>query len=619
MGKFEQKIAEKFVPRIKRAYAAFDPEYRLEQGDIRSKLESKGFSIIEYTPTPHFRYIYEKDFRQVWDSGSDKELIVVVRDKRDLPVDMENFIWIDLRAKKLLPSIPDEVGSKLPSELLDQIYDEIANSDRIMTVDEISDLLLEKVVGISRFTMNDEIDVLQFLLIIVEKGLLDMPFLREIVVSRIPDEHLNSLKIDANVLSSASAFYEWLNSIWQDYAISVINGDEPQIDLSRLKTEIAGLLSLGILTPVELISTDVGDVWFKRWIRTKRLDVDEIKKLKDELMNRVSEHTEFIAWVSILKNISKMEQRIGDESPSVLDEFLDLLDFVDQKFSMWYLSNIGEIASRSAYFRPWTVDQILNHLRMRYQNKICLIVLDSLSFFAWLHLKDLLSTQEILVKREEVVLTWIPTITNVCRKSLLSGKRPIELAKEGSKPESKLWYDFWSSFFELGRITYLRLESQNTVWSVSEEDLSSSDVIAITVNAIDDIVHTSLNYQELIERLKQCFERLLPVLHELIRMDFNIFITADHGFRRCKGKEYHGVTAFMNSKGSRFFISEREEDISGIVVNGKNYGFKETEYLHLSNNSLTFSKFEKVFDHGGITMQECLVPFVEITHREGVE
>jgi len=43
MGKFEQRIVDKFVPRIKRAYVAFDPEYRLEQGDVRSKLEKKRF------------------------------------------------------------------------------------------------------------------------------------------------------------------------------------------------------------------------------------------------------------------------------------------------------------------------------------------------------------------------------------------------------------------------------------------------------------------------------------------------------------------------------------------------------------------------------------------------
>jgi hypothetical protein len=619
MGKFEQSIVNQFVPKIKRAYVAFDPEYRLEQGNVRSKLEGKGFSIIEYTPTPHFRYIYEKEFRQVWDNGDEKELIVVVRHKKNLPIDMENFIWIDLRAKKLLPSIPDEIGSRLPSELLDQIYDEVANSSRIMTVDEISDLLLEKIAGTSKFVMNDEIDVLQFLLILVKKGVLDMPILKEMAISKIPKEYLQSLRIDSNALSSTNTFYDWLNSIWHDYVISVINGDKPTLDISNLKTEIAGLLSLGILTPVELKFIDIGDVWFKRWIRRKELDIDEIRAFKNELKEKVNEYTEFSEWVSTLRNISGMELRISDKDPRTLDDFLELVDFVDQKFSTWYLSNIGEIANRSAYFRPWTLDQILDHLRMRYKNKICLIVLDSLSFFAWLQLKDFLVRKGLIIKREEVVLTWIPTITNICRRSLLSGKRPIELAKAGSKPESKLWFDFWIPFFELDKISYVKFESQDTTWSVSEDDISSCEVIAIAINAIDDIVHTSLNYQDLNERLNRCFENLLPALQKLTKMGFNTFITADHGFRRCKGRKYYGKTIFMNTKGSRFFISEREEEFSGIVVKGNNYGFKESEYIYLSSNSLTFSKFEKVFDHGGITIQECFIPFVEIAGKEGIE
>lgn len=616
MGKFEQRIVNKFVPRIKRAYVVFDPEYRLEQGDVRSKLEKKGFSIIEYTPTPHFRYIYEKEFRQVWDNGSEKELIVVVRDKKNLPVDLESFYLVDLRAKKLLPSLP-EVGSKIPSELLDTIYDEIANSDKILTDKEIFDLLIEKIACISKIVVNNEIDVLQFLLSLAKRDLLDMPFLREVTMSKIPDEYLKSLRIDANVLSSTNTFYEWLNSIWQDYAISVINGDKPQIDLSKLKTEISGLLSLGILSPIELKSIDIEEIWFKRWIRRKKLDVIEIIELRKELERTIDKHTEFNEWVSILKNISGMELRISDKDIKTLEEFLNFLDFLDQKFSKWYLSNIGGISNRSAYLRPWTIDQILDHLRMRYKNKICLVMVDSLSFFTWLLLKDFLVRNGITIIREEVVLTWIPTITNICRKSLLSGMKPIELTKVGHKPDDDLWYDFWGKFFESDKISYIK--NGDVVSNVLEYDFSSREVVLITINEIDEIVHTSLSYQDLNGRLNQCFENLLLNLQRLSMMGFKIFITADHGFRRCKGREYHSKTIFINTKGCRFFISERKEKCTGIIINGKGYGFKEFEYIHLSCNSLTFSKSEKVFDHGGLTIQECFVPFIEISYKEGIK
>ena len=91
MGKFEKNLLKQFVIGLNCAYVVFDPEFRLEQGTIKNKLKQKGFSIIEYNPTPNFRYIYEVEYRQMWDSGKKKELIVLIKDKRNLPIDFKDF------------------------------------------------------------------------------------------------------------------------------------------------------------------------------------------------------------------------------------------------------------------------------------------------------------------------------------------------------------------------------------------------------------------------------------------------------------------------------------------------------------------------------------------------
>ncbi|HIE15132.1 TPA: PglZ domain-containing protein, partial [Candidatus Bathyarchaeota archaeon] len=437
-----------------------------------------------------------------------------------------------------------------------------------------------------------------------------------IIILKIPEKFRESLGINAKILSSTNTFYDWLNKKWQIYATSIINKGQPYLDFSNIKTEIAGLLSLGLLSPVETKSVDLVDVWFSNWIRRKVLEIDEIRRLREELSRKIDKLHDFVEWFSILRNISELELRIDDRDVEIINEFIGILDFIDEKFSNWYLSSIGEISNRSPYYKPWTVDQVLNHLRMRYGSKICLVVIDALSYFSWLQFRDFLVKNGYLIKREELILTWIPTITEICRKSLLSGKKVRDLIKMNSKTEDRLCLDFWRNYVEQDKIAYLKFESGKP-WGVSEEELEH-EIIAIVINQIDDIVHTSSSYQELNERLRQCFERIHPVINKISKLGFNVFITSDHGFRRCTEKEYYGKKTFINTKGSRFFISERKEQVGGVIVNGSIVGFKESEYIHLSCNSVTYSKFEKIFDHGGITVQECIIPFVEVSTLEEV-
>ncbi len=320
-----------------------------------------------------------------------------------------------------------------------------------------------------------------------------------------------------------------------------------------------------------------------------------------------------IDWVRLSRTISKgLLASIGtDDFQCVMKEIEAINAIFQNKIEKDFQSS----KNSSSVKKPQIVSKILDYIDFNFcKDKVALIVIDGLSYWQY----ELLSAQLPGIIKEDVIYSWIPSITQLSRQAIFKGAAPNIDYRQGPVSEEKLWGKFWKlkGFNDLE----IRYNHQN----INLENLANVKRFAVVYKDLDDYMHSSKDYNDLYKLTENWIERsaILAVINTLLENKFTIFITTDHGniqakgWRNLLGREKLGT----NKSGSRSqrhleysekwlsdeFISNNPEIKDSIVMEDQAIYFK---------NDLSFSKEETLVTHGGAHFLEVLIPFIEITNE----
>jgi hypothetical protein len=265
---------------------------------------------------------------------------------------------------------------------------------------------------------------------------------------------------------------------------------------------------------------------------------------------------------------------------------------------------------------PKIVSKILDYLSFNFLNeKIALIVIDGLAYWQYELLKNLLPGQ----KKEQVIYSWIPSITQLSRQAIFRGDVPLKDYRQNPKNEEKLWTTFWKSK------GINNFEIQYLHGDITIDENVGITKYALVYKDLDDKMHSSTDYQDLLKLTENWVNRsqIITTFETLLRNDFTLFITTDHGniqakgWRSLKGREKLGT----NKSGSRSarhleyteeWLSdeflENNKDLDGSIVS-------EANAIYFTDN-LSFSTEDELVTHGGAHILEVLIPFITITKDE---
>lgn len=266
----------------------------------------------------------------------------------------------------------------------------------------------------------------------------------------------------------------------------------------------------------------------------------------------------------------------------------------------------------SAVKKPRIVSKILDYLNFNFrENKIALIVVDGMALWQY----ELLKSKLPGIKHEEIIYSWLPSITQLSRQAIFRGDTPQTDYRQGPASEEKLWKTYWKekSCHEF-EIAY---QHEKTDFS----NIDSVSKLAIVLKDLDDKMHSSTDYADLLMLTNNWIERskIAQIVDELISKGFTAFITSDHGniqakgWRGLQGREKLGT----NKSGSR---SERHIEYSEkwlsdeFMANNPEMGdsvVMEEQAIYFKTD-LSFSNKESLVTHGGAHLLEVLIPFVEI-------
>lgn len=285
-------------------------------------------------------------------------------------------------------------------------------------------------------------------------------------------------------------------------------------------------------------------------------------------------------------------------------------------FQKYLYQNYGKLYLENDLQTPVIVSRAMEFMHDN-SPKFVIIVMDGMSEFDWEILSGSFTGLQI---HRTAAMAMIPTITSISRQSLLSGKNPDKLIHPWKQDKEKA--EFMDCARDLGysdvQIEYDRGYDADPGGLVQCE--------AVIIMDCDEMVHGAQMgrksmYYGMSELAKSRKLRILT--DRLLGKGFDVYISADHGNTECIGRgKLTGAGVETETRSHRMVVLKDFADKQGIqgkynlMEFPKDYLPQEYDYLVCPAGESLDNKGTIVMSHGGITLDEVVVPFIQIKAEE---
>ena len=613
-------------------FILLDPQFVVSSdAKLQETLNNLGFEIIQVTNTISFRYQLEKAKKDPM-----KLLSIWNEDKNKIPWDIlsnceKEQTIIDCSALALFPKLTPKVVEQLDPSYYDKLNDfyEKLVTNQLTEVETIK-FVLERIFGTSTKVIGNSKESFSKDLLDIHYDKKTIPvllanYLAENIEIFFPGENLGKL------LSDREYFFKFLQKEWEELVLK----DKALFPFkdNNIYAILDNLFLEGYLKQID--TKLVRPAWMKLGIKdydktAKKQRLERSITLFEKKLSEIDKDAEHQKWQELSKDYSKIKKGCVE-----LDHPFDHKP-VQKKFHEWISSWYRFLRTMSPYHGPVMVHQILEHL-VRLHNddkqKKALLVIDGMSLTQWYVIEDVLKEQLTdFTFNTESIFAWIPTITPISRQSIFAGREPsfFDDTLLTTSQESKHWMNNWKQqSIPENQIFY---STGYHFWDNSEVEkipYNSAKILGLVAMTVDEKIHNAHGgIKELNGEVRDWVKKgsLGNLIKTLIENDFSVFVTADHGNIVAEGigqprdKDSRSgevrerrVRIYQDEKTANRIQKEMQKDgVLQTFLWPNNLISSEYHFL-LPKNNLAFSNpGTPVVTHGGISLDEVMVPFVKI-------
>lgn len=666
MSLWTDRILSHFTADITRLWVACDPDEVLLDEKILAVLRARGFELMPYEDPFVFRAEYEERYRAAWDRGElgpAPSLVVHLcsAELNALPWDLVHHgRVVRLSLAELFPKLTYKAVQRVDHEHLAGLFHSHENDlQSVRGENESKDFILEHVYQLPPRSIRNTVDFWRELLRMHFANRVLPPLFAQHAAGIIQAKGLFTELPVATWLASKSALLRVVQDAWYRYLHALgldgtRTGELPtpdylaNIDIPFDHTDVQALVDSmfhdGTLHPLAVNSVPADmPSWIKAGIvqdpdALLALIAKGVDSLIESTPTAEAAHKEWIEFAKrygeILARTHGLSFKAGSERQSVLFERIKTLQAQsDESLQAWVsaqkYANLILQAATKAPAMVYQVQRFLRHRRGAGENKVALLVFDGLAIDQWVQIREgLIATTRRYAFDEGAAFAWLPTVTSVSRQVLFSGLRPREF--EGSidrtdKEESLLKAWWLNEGVPSHEVMYRRALRQTSQLEALDADLDNQlpNVVGLVIDEVDDRLHKERTKKDVAlwidNWLKTGFvDQLFSML---LGKGFHIYVTADHGNVEAVGvgRPSEGVIAETRGERVRVYRSEAlladsaaaypttvRVDTPGLPAN----------FLPLFAGGRTafVPVGDQVVVHGGVSVEELIVPFVKVSH-----
>jgi CheY-like chemotaxis protein len=363
-------------------------------------------------------------------------------------------------------------------------------------------------------------------------------------------------------------------------------------------------------------------------------------------------------WAAIYKKLVYWDIEFAELEDQGMQEVLEMqLKEANNQFARFiednYLDWINGVEEGPQLLHTLFKDRVHPQL----DKPVYLVVVDNLRYDQYKMLRPVLR-KYFNFDKEDIVYSILPTATQYARNAFFSGLMPSEIAKK--------YPEFWSSEedeggknnfeFELlqkqlerlGRkdlkVSYNKITNLDAGKKLSDNfnQLENNDLNVIVYNFVDMLSHAKTDMKVIRELAddeaayrsltESWFEHspLQDIFKKIAQTGAKVILTTDHGTVRVddavkivgpkslntnlrykvgRNLDYNGKKVFQVKNPEDAFLPK--DSISSEFVFCKNNDF----FAYPNNFNYYVNYFKNTFQHGGISLEEILIPYVEMSPK----
>lgn len=331
-----------------------------------------------------------------------------------------------------------------------------------------------------------------------------------------------------------------------------------------------------------------------------------LKSRLEELTRKVNQIVNYREWFAIAEEKAKLDVM-------AVQHDIDLdTGKINKKFQDYMLAQFGKMSTNIDRTSPVLVSRAMEFIHDR-SDRFIIIVMDGMSEFDW---RIISQSFKGIKYQQSAAFAMVPTTTSVSRQCLLSNKYPSQLEEPWKQSKEKA--EFINCAKSLGY-------TDNQIGYERGYDAQFGSFVrcgAVIINDVDDMVHAQtqgrlgmFNDINVLANKK----KLVDMVSGFIISGYDVYITADHGNTNCTGLgKLMGTGVEMETKSRKFLVLRDFADKDKLMEKydfvefPKYYLSKEYDYLICDIGESLDAKGEDVMTHGGLSIDEVVVPFITI-------
>lgn len=642
MSSWRNEVTKLFYGDHVSLFIVNDPDLLLNDETILSFFDEKEIKVLRFDDSISIRYLYESQYRGLLENNQIKLLVYSNEEDQEVfPYDfLQKGNHLLLSINRIFPRFSPTILKQLDKEDLDSLFAVQSQYLGSTSDKDTIEFILRYVYKIV-YELIDSKEELYKLLFTIHYEKRDIPIVvKEYLISQIlKDPIFEELPVN-HLIQSSHDFYVHIDKEWAMFVKELMDINNNTVleetavyrsypfSNSEVRRLMNDLFLEGYLRKVKISRSIALPSWMKYGVEINEIDSQKetISLLHTKLIEQLAKASRYKDWISIVDTSAEYKTAaLSIRMDSAQEDANKLIQEINKKFEKWMIDHFHSLTSLPPFPKLKMVHHIVQKLASSNNEKIALLVLDGMSFTQWKRIKQHLLNKNFRFE-EAGVYAWVPTLTSISRQAIFSGQIPAMFAnhlRTTTKEESH-WKTFWEDHGVLKQ--YVQYQK-----GLGKEVYNKTNILAFkrpnikiygaVVDIIDSFVHGAAQGEKSIMAELDIWlqtDYLSKLLTDLTSAKFAVYLTSDHGNTEAVGVGRVSEGVLVDQKGERVRVYTDEviyrdslENIESIRWSG--VGLPEDYHVLLAKYGQAFvTKDERIVSHGGISLEEVIVPFVKV-------